>query len=156
MTGSECIRQGRCNDLDQIFELEKKCFQGSLSYSKKQLKYLVTKAHSVCFVQEQNHSIQGFLIILYRQNSTIAGIETIDVDPFFRRKGIGRQLLKAAEQDMKKKGIKKIRLEVSTHNQKAIAFYETEGFKKVALLPKYYFFDHSGSKDAFRMVKQLR
>lgn len=150
-----CIRKAQASDLDQIFELEKQCFQGNLSYSKQQLQYLITRAHSTCFVEEVDSLIQGFIIILYRRRTFTAGIETIDVNPALRRKGIARRLLRAAEEDMKKKKIRKIRLEVSTTNQEAIAFYESEGYTKIALLPKYYIFDHNGSKDAYRMVKLL-
>lgn len=86
----------------------------------------------------------------------VAGIETINVDPAHRKKGIGLQLLSAAEEHLRKKGIHKIRLEVATTNHAAITLYEHAGFQKIALLKKYYHYNHEGSRDAYRMVKKLR
>lgn len=85
----------------------------------------------------------------------MAGIETINVDPIYRKKGIGLRLLSATEKLLRKKGIHKIRLEVSTTNHTAIKLYENAGFKKIALLKKYYYYDHESSCDAIRMVKKL-
>ena len=85
----------------------------------------------------------------------VAGIETINVDPMFRKKGIGLRLLSAAEELLKKKRIKRIRLEVAVTNLAAIGLYENAGFQKSMLLKKYYHFDHQGSRDAYRMIKEL-
>ena len=34
--------------------------------------------------------------------------------------------------------------------------YENAGFKKIALLKNYYLYDHDDSRDAIRMIKELR
>jgi ribosomal protein S18 acetylase RimI-like enzyme len=150
-----CIRTATLKDFERIVELEGMCFPKELTYSRRQLRYLLTKANSTVLVWTENLLIRGFLIVLYRKGATVAGIETINVDPLFRNKGIGLRLLTSAEQLLIKKGIRKIRLEVAITNQAAIKLYEHVGFQKTRLLRHYYYYDHDGSRDAYRMVKEL-
>jgi ribosomal protein S18 acetylase RimI-like enzyme len=150
------IRPASVSDFERIVTLENLCFPREHAYTRRQLRYLLTKAHSTVLVETDDGIIRGFLIILYRKGTMVAGIETVNVDPAYRKKGIGFGLLSAAEELLRKKGIHKIRLEVSTTNHAAIKLYEHAGFEKIALLKKYYLFNHGGSRDAFRMVKELR
>jgi ribosomal protein S18 acetylase RimI-like enzyme len=155
MTDSGIIRRASPDDLNNIVELEKKCFQEDISYSRRQLRYLLTKAHSTFLVEALDGVVRGFIIILYRRGTTVAGVETVDVNPNNHKQGIGLCLLEAAEEDMKNKGIRKIRLEVSTTNLAAIVLYKKAGFRTTSLIKNYYIYRHHGSRDAFRMIKEL-
>ncbi len=143
------------NDFERIVELEHLCFPREHAYSRRQLRYLLTKAHSMVLVETLDDVIRGFVIVLFRRGTTVAGIETINVDPGFRKKGIGLRLLSAAEECLRKSGIRTIRLEVAITNTAAIALYEHAGFYRVKVLKKYYHFSHQGSRDAYRMIKTL-
>lgn len=149
------IRTIEDSDLDEIIKLEKKCFNNYLAYTPTQLKYLVTKANSSCLLESELDVTRGFIIVLYKINSDIAGVETLNVDPIHQGKGIGKKLLKAAEKEMLSEGINKIRLEVLTGNQRAINLYEKSGFRKTTFLKKYYRYEHNGSYDAYRLIKVL-
>lgn len=155
MRKSRTIRVASLKDLDAISKIEEACFDKNTRYSKRQLRYLITKANSICIVEKSDDILHGFVIILFRKGTRVAGIETLDVHPEFRGKGVALTLLKAAEEEIKKRGIERIRLEVSTGNTFAIRVYEKAGFAKVAFLKDYYKFSHCGSKDAYRMVKYL-
>ena len=150
------IRKASPNDFERIIELENACFTSELAYTRRQLRYLLTKANSTVLVETINTIVRGFLIILYRKGTRVAGIETINVDPAYRKQGVGLRLLHVAEENIRKKGMHKIRLEVSTTNYAAIMLYENAGFKKIALLKNYYLYDHADSRDAIRMIKELR
>ena len=150
------IRKASLDDFERIIELENTCFTSELAYTRRQLRYLLTKANSTVFVETTNTIVRGFIIILYRKGTRVAGIETINVDPAFRKQGVGLRLLNAAEEDIRKKGMRKIRLEVSTTNHAAIMLYKNGGFKKIAFLKNYYLYDHDDSRDAIRMVKELQ
>ena len=152
---NEIIRKITKKDLCSIIELEKKCFNKYIAYTPRQLKYLTTIANSNCLVKTINEIIRGFIIVLYCNGKSVAGIETLNVDPEFRGKGIGRKLMNAAEEDMYSRFIKKIRLEVSIGNISAIKLYEKLDFKKIGLFKNYYNYRQYGSNDAFRMVKEL-
>jgi ribosomal protein S18 acetylase RimI-like enzyme len=149
------IRKAVLHDLNDIIKIERKCFRGCLAYSPKQLKYLLLEANSNFLLETIQEAIRGFIIILYKRNSEIAGVETLNVDPFHQGKGIGKKLLNAAELDMLYRGITKVRLEVSTGNKRAISLYEKSGFRITRLLKNYYQYEHHDSYDAFRLVKTL-
>jgi ribosomal protein S18 acetylase RimI-like enzyme len=150
------IRIATLDDFERIIELEHLCFPKEHAYSRRQLRYLLTKANSTVLVETIDALVRGFLIILYRRGTTVAGIETINVDPAFRKKGIGLRLLSAAEELLRKKEIRKIRLEVAITNTAAITLYEHAGFHQAMLLKKYYHFNHEGSRNAYRMIKELQ
>jgi len=150
------IRTATLDDFERIVELERLCFPREHAYSRRQLRYLLMKANSMVLVETMNAVVRGFLIILYRRGTSVAGIETINVDPMYRKQGIGLRLLSAAEEHLRKKAIRKIRLEVAITNTSAITLYEHAGFQQIMLLKKYYHFNHEGSCDAYRMIKELR
>ena len=150
------IRTARKKDFERLVELENLCFPEEYAYNRRQIRHLLTEANSSVLVESQDSHIRGFIIILYRKGTRVGGIETINVDPVFRRAGIGQKLLKTAENLVKKKGIITLRLEVAVTNHAAINLYEQAGFKKVKLLKDYYYFDHKGSRDGYRMIKHLR
>lgn len=149
------IRQALITDLPAIIELEQKCFPGPLAYSRRQLHYLLTHANSTVLVEAHDGALRGFIIALYRKGSTVAGIETIDVDPTYQRRGIAQRLLDAAEREMRMHGVHRIRLEVSSQNTAALQLYRQAGYREHEYLHNYYIYQHHGSRDAFRMVKDL-
>jgi len=150
------VRTATPVDFERIVELEQLCFPKNHAYSKRQLHYLLIKAHSTVLVETSDALIRGFIIILYRRGTRVAGIETLNVDPVFRKQGIGHRLLFATEAHLRNKGIRKIRLEVAITNHDAIQLYEHAGFQKATLLREYYSFYHEGSRDAYRMIKELK
>ena len=151
-----CIRTATLDDFERIVELEHLCFPREHAYSRRQLRYLLTKANSMVLVEILNGVVRGFVIILFRRGTTVAGIETINVDPLFRKKGIGLRLLSSAEEHLRKRGICRIRLEVAITNTAAITLYEHAGYHQMMVLKKYYHFNHQGSRDAYRMIKKLK
>ena len=150
------IKAASLDDFERIVELEQLCFPREHAYSRRQLRYLLMKANSTVLVETRGALIRGFLIILYRRRTSVAGIETINVDPMFRKQGIGLRLISAAEEHLRKKGIRKMRLEVAITNSAAIKLYEHAGFHQTLLLKNYYHFHHEGSRDAYRMIKEIR
>jgi ribosomal protein S18 acetylase RimI-like enzyme len=149
------VRRATYLDLPNIIELERSCFGDEVAYSPKQLKYLITRANSNCLVETYEDEIRGFLVVLYKRGTGVAGIETISVDNQHRGKGIAKKLLFLSEEDMTYKGIRKIRLEVSMGNTSAIKLYQKSGYRITSILKDYYHFEHLGTRDAYRMVKEL-
>ncbi len=155
MDNHPVVRPAAFSDFERIVELERACFEGELAYSRRQLHYLVFSANSTTLVEESKGGARGFIIVLYRTGSSVAGIETVNVDPLCRKQGIGSRLLAAAEEDVRKKNAKRIRLEVSVTNQAACGLYEAAGFRRIGILKDYYHFLHGDSRDAVRMIKEL-
>jgi ribosomal protein S18 acetylase RimI-like enzyme len=149
------IQYANINEVDDIFKIEQKCFPGKIGYSKSLLKYLILKENSTCLAEKEENVIRGFIIVMYHQGSLICSIETIDVDPAFKNKGIGLKLLKAAEIEMIQRGMSWSQLEVSEGNESALAVYEKAGYKFKERLEGYYKFEHNGTCNAIRMIKSL-
>jgi ribosomal-protein-alanine N-acetyltransferase len=152
---SSCIQQAKADDMDSIAEIEKKCFPGEISYSKRLLKNLILNSNGVSLVEKQNGAIRGFIIVTFRRGSLTCGVETIDVDPAFQNKGIGMRLLRAAEIEMKNRGACSCQLEVSEGNEAALELYKNSGYAFKERLKDYYRFEHNGTRNAIRMVKSL-
>jgi ribosomal-protein-alanine N-acetyltransferase len=149
------IQYANIDEVDDIFKIEQKCFPGNTSYSKRLLKYLMLDSNNTCLVEKQENVIRGFIIVTCNQESLICSIETIDVDPDFKNKGIGLKLLRAAEIEMVQRGMRCSQLEVSEGNQAALAVYEKAGYKFKEKLEGYYKFEHNGTCNAIRMIKSL-
>ena len=143
------------DEIDAIVEIEKKCFPGNVAYSKHQLEYLILNANSDCLVEKEAGVVRAFLIVTYRQRSLTCNIETIDVAPDFKNRGIGLKLLKAAEVEMKRRGMRWSQLEVSEGNEAALRVYKNAGYTFKKKLEGYYKFEHNGTRNAIRMVKEL-
>jgi len=148
-----CI--ANADEINAIVEIEKKCFPRKVAYSKRQLEYLILNPNSDCLIEKEDGVIRAFLIVTYRQRSSTCNIETIDVDPSFKNRGIGLKLLKAAEVEMKRRGMRWSQLEVSEGNEVALKVYKNAGYTFKERLEGYYKFKHNGTRNAIRMVKEL-
>lgn len=93
-------------------------------------------------------SQNGFIV--YRSVLDEAEIITIGVAPDARRGGIAAAMLGIMEGDLKKRGVKKIFLEVAADNAGARALYERNGYVQSGLRPKYY-----DGVDAILMEKHI-
>ena len=101
-------------------------------------------------VAEQNHKIIGFLIgIKLKTDKT--KILMISVEPTYQRQKIGESLLKEFIKITTKENIEIIELEVRTDNNKAIKFYEKNGFKIIEKINKFY----QNGKSAYTMRLNL-
>jgi len=68
----------------------------------------------------------------YSSKPSEAYVERLVVSPSFRRQGMARRLLSAAEDLARDRGKETIGLHVSGDNLRALRLYESEGYKEVA------------------------
>ena len=80
-----------------------------------------------------------------------ASLFNIAVDPAFQRRGLGRQLLQHLIDELIKRDVLTLWLEVRASNLPAIALYEQLGFNQVSRRPNYYP-TASGREDAILMA----
>ncbi|MBE5749498.1 MAG: ribosomal-protein-alanine N-acetyltransferase [Clostridiales bacterium] len=90
-------------------------------------------------------------VVTFTFSIDTADIEDIVTDKNYRRKGIGKDLLKIAEHTIKEKSISKIFLEVRESNNPAIGLYTNAGYKRLSVRKKYY----SDGENAVVMVKEI-
>ena len=83
-----------------------------------------------------NGKVVGQLMITYEwsdwRNNTSWWIQSVYVDPLYRRKGIFKKLYESIQNKAKEQGIRLIRLYVHTHNQSAISVYDAIGLKQTS------------------------
>ncbi len=80
-------------------------------------------------------SMIGFVAGDPRPSEGFSWIATIGVAPEFRRRGIGRDLLRACEAQLT---TPRMRLSVRASNDGAIKLYEQEGYRRVDVWQSYY------------------
>ncbi|MDF1892503.1 ribosomal protein S18-alanine N-acetyltransferase [Rahnella contaminans] len=83
-----------------------------------------------------------------------ATLFNIAIDPAFQRQGLGRALLEDVIQQIEKKDVFTLWLEVRASNARAIALYESLGFNEVSIRRNYYP-AAQGREDAIMMALPL-
>jgi len=144
------IREVRPKDLSALFELDAICFEPGIAYSRGELRRFLGIASAEGVVAEEDSTIAGFAIG-YLSGRRAAHVVTLDVHPSHRRSGLGTTLIEELLARLRRAGATRGRLEVSTENGGAIAFYERLGFQTTRRLRDYY----GPGKDAFEMEKTL-
>ena len=125
--------------LDRLCEIEKQSFQKE-AFTKQQIVYLLTSYNSITLVARGNDEIVGFAIgsIELNRGTPNGHVLTIEALPSYRRRGIGKRLLKELETFFKEKGAVESRLEVREDKVAAVNLYLKLGYIPAAKLERYY------------------
>ncbi len=142
------IRLMKPEDVPQIAHLETICF--SDPWSEKSIASEIANPLSCWLVAEEQGRIAGY--VGSQSVLDAADMMNIAVDPDFRRQGIGEQLIVALMEQLRKKNVIALLLEVRVSNAPAIALYEKLGFEQVGRRPRYY---HNPKEDALILRKEL-
>ena len=144
------LRRGRLGDLDAVLALERAAFATDI-LSRQSLRRFLIARPTTAIVAEKDSELIGYALVLYRPHSDLARLYSIAVAARYRKRGIGRQLLAAAEKAARRRGCRAMRLEVHEHNTHAIGRYERSGYRLFGRHRDYY--DDHG--DALRFEKPL-
>jgi [ribosomal protein S18]-alanine N-acetyltransferase len=139
------VRPARKEDLAAAISLEQACFS-AYCLTKRQLQYLQNRPSAVFLVAEQGGKVIGEGIALVRQHKTRSGrmgsisgrIYSLAVDSACRGQKIGQKLLREMVEQLSRRGVKRVYLEVEQTNLAAIRLYERNGFRSIGLLEDYY------------------
>ena len=101
-------------------------------------------------IAEFAHKIIGFIIGV-KINDKLAKILMIGISGLYQNKNIGSELTKYFLKRLSEEKIKFVELEVRTDNQKAIKFYEKNGFKIGNTLKEFY----QNGESAYTMRKEI-
>ena len=121
-------------DLNALNKLERACFDKD-AWPWLDLVAVLTFPDVVRLKAVEDGQMVGFVAGDPRPREDLAWIATIGVAPEFRRRGIGRDLLRACEARLKPG---RIRLSVRASNDAAIHLYEREGYERVEVWHRYY------------------
>ena len=150
------LRRGRQSDLDALTALEREIFASRIFaghiISRASFRRLLASP-SAAFILAQagaQRQLAGYVLVLYRADSGAARIYSIGIAAPFRRRGLARMLVRAAEKDAVARSRKAMRLEVRADERGTMALYESSGYRRLGRVPRYY-----GGRDALRLEKML-
>jgi ribosomal-protein-alanine N-acetyltransferase len=121
-------------DLSALIKLERACF-GADAWPLLDLIAVLTLANVVRLKAVEDDDMIGFAAGDPRPEEGFSWIATLGVSPQFRRRGIGRELLRACEARL---STPRLRLSVRLSNEAAIRLYAEEGYAQVDVLQNYY------------------
>ena len=118
----------------------KECHQIDLMTIKlwnlKQWENELRKNYVYAFACFRNYQIIG--ICVFQIIFCNAELTYLSIHPTYKRKGLGKKLLKEIFNHCESFAIEKIQLEVSDKNFDALNFYRSFGFKTIGIRKKYY------------------
>ncbi len=121
-------------DLHALYRLEHICFEND-AWSLLDLLAVLTFPEVVRLKAVESGQMIGFVAGDSRPSQGFSWIATIGVLPAYRRRGVGRTLLRACEARLR---TPLIRLSVRASNTSAITLYEQEGYRRVDVWWGYY------------------
>lgn len=121
-------------DLEQVSRLEALCF--SMPWSRKSFEEALHKSGAVYVTAKEEGKLVGYCGAYVILNE--ADINQVAVEPFSRKKGIGRKMMEVLLQKLEKAGADAVTLEVRKSNEAAIALYESLGFVTEGIRKNFY------------------
>ncbi|WP_038104206.1 tRNA (adenosine(37)-N6)-threonylcarbamoyltransferase complex dimerization subunit type 1 TsaB [Tropheryma whipplei] len=140
------IHPASLHDLPDIMKIERGSFTGEEWSSATMLQQLRLGSY---FVLKVSDMPVGYAGISHPRFEDV-DLETLAIDPAWRRKGLGGILLRHLFEYARDAGVKRCFLEVKVCNLPAIGMYKKHGFVTLGRRPKYY-----NGVDAITMKKEL-
>jgi ribosomal protein S18 acetylase RimI-like enzyme len=140
-TGAVVIyRPYKPEDFDELYAIEEICFQPPLRFPRRYVRRLAESSDVVTWIAENDAKIAGFSIADFGLDSEgmFAYIQTIEVLPAMRGRGIGNELLRRIENSAHERGALAIWLHVESQNSGAIRLYESHGYRCEGRNDNYY------------------
>lgn len=120
----------RPQDFPALYAIEEICFQPPFRFSRSIMRSLVSATTAATWIAEEQKQMAGFAIVHWapEPDGPIAYIQTIEVAPGQRNRGVARELLKLLENSATTAGARAIWLHVAEANAPAIRLYESCGY----------------------------
>ncbi|GAB2979431.1 ribosomal protein S18-alanine N-acetyltransferase [Frigoribacterium salinisoli] len=127
-------------DLDGIMAIETSTFTTD-AWSRRSMAVELEGRDSYYLVAEPDGEpgrIVGYAGLLAARGSGDADVQTIAVAPEARGHGLGRTLLTQLVAEARRRGAREVFLEVRADNPVAQGLYDSLGFERLAVRPRYY------------------
>jgi ribosomal-protein-alanine N-acetyltransferase len=127
-------------DFPALYAVEELCFEPPFRFSRSTMRQLIDSPNSAAWIAQEDAELIGFSIVEWQagQREPVAYIQTLEVHPAFRSRGIGAELLMRAEESARAAGAQSIALHVDVENAAAIRLYESRGYAREGREEHYY------------------
>ena len=127
-------------DFDPLYALEELCFEPPSRFGRRYMRLLVGRANAATWIAEEDGRLWGFGIVEWSEErrGVTAYIQTIEVAPEMRGRGVGGALLGSIEGSARAAGARLIWLHVEAANAGAIRLYEARGYACDGRQENYY------------------
>jgi len=144
------IRRATLDDVAALVGIEDASFPGN-RLDRRRFRYLLASAHGALLVDADDNALRGYVLLLFRANSTIARLYSIATHPAHLGRGVGARLAEAAERQARAHGYTCLRLEIRADNAASLALFRGRGYREFGRHAGYY---HDGM-DALRLQQAL-
>lgn len=124
------------SDLDHVMGIERASFDPVDAYERGAFEELLVAHPRGAYVAENFNQVVGYVIFYSAEE--VGEIDSIAVDPAFRRLGVARRLMQLALGELRRQQIRTCSLETRTTNQAAVRFFEDLGFQITDTRRGYY------------------
>ena len=130
----------RDDDFTALYEIELACFEPPFRFSRATMRRLIADPDSATWIAEEQDQMVGFAIVYWSHTpgQPLAYIQTLEVAPTQRNRGVARELLRRVEESAKSAGAHIIWLHVAESNAPAIRLYERHGYIQQGREPDFY------------------
>lgn len=118
-------------------------------WTPKRVAKAIRSPDTIAIVAQTGKKMIGFGVMYFGDEN--AHLNLLAVEPAYRRRRIGCEMLQWLEESCSVAGILNISLEVRANNAAAIRFYQSLGYEKGEFIPRYY----CGQETALRMTRRL-
>jgi ribosomal-protein-alanine N-acetyltransferase len=122
------------NEIRAIAQIENLCFPDP--WSDGAFATALESESCICLSALEDEKVVGYIFAFYAADS--ADITNIATSPEYRRRGIARELMKACEEELARRGVCDIYLEVRPSNIGAATLYIASGYKAISVRRNYY------------------
>ena len=132
-------------DFASLYAIEEVCFQPPFRFGRRYIRQLVTSSEAATWIAEDEGRMAGFAIVEWTRETgqRTAYIQTIEVAPEHRCRGIASELLRRVEGSARAVGAEAIQLHVDAENAAAIRIYQAQGFLYQGREENYYALDRA-------------
>ncbi|MDR3736922.1 MAG: N-acetyltransferase [Acidobacteriaceae bacterium] len=127
-------------DFAVLYAIEEQCFESPFRFGRQSMKKLLEARCSAAWIAELDGAMAGFAIVEWTEatQEITAYIQTLEVAPAFRSRGLGAALLAQCENSAREAGAFILWLHVADENAGAIRLYESHGFNRLANEADFY------------------
>ena len=144
------IRRATIDDLADLVMLEKASFKFE-RISERQLRRHLESLTAEVMVATRERQVVGAAVVFFRKGTDITRLYSLAVAKGSRGNGLGEALLASVAHSARRRGSRRLRLEVRSDNPTAQRLYERLGYRHFGSHDGYY----EDGQDAFRYEKRL-